>query len=73
MVTTAAAAAEPGKLPLRKPPALARPIAVSLVGSCPADNPFALGLCTTEREKPAAAKCGDWSSLLLSPANLPNT
>ena len=59
MVTTAAAAAEPGKLPLRKPPALALPIAVSLMGSCPADNPFVLGVCTREREKPAAAKCGD--------------
>ena len=34
ILTTAAAAAEPGTLPFRTPPDLTRPIAVSLMGSC---------------------------------------
>lgn len=70
MVSTAAAAAEPGKLPLRKPPALALPMAVNLTGSCPADKPQALAGCATVREKLAAAKCGSCWSLLSSPVNL---
>lgn len=71
MVTTAAAAAEPGKLPLRKlPPVLALPLAVNLMGSCPADSPRAQAGCATLREKAAAAKCGGLWSLLPSPLNL---
>lgn len=71
MVTTAAAAAEPGKLLVRKlPPLLALPLAVNLMGSCPADSPRAQAGCATLREKAAAAKCGSLWSLLLSPLNL---
>lgn len=70
MVTTAAAAAEPGRLPLRKPPALALPMAVNLSGSWPADKPRAQAGCATLREKLAAAKCGSCWSLLSSPVNL---
>lgn len=70
MVTTAAAAAEPGKLPLRKPPALALPMAVNLTGSWPADKPRELAGCATWREKLAAAKCGSCWSWLSYPINL---
>lgn len=71
MVTTAAAAAEPGKLPLRKlPPLLALPLAFNLMGSCPADSPRAQAGCATLREKAAAAKYGGLWSLLSSPLNL---
>lgn len=70
MVTTAAAAAEPGRLPLRKPPALALPMAVNLTGSWPADKPRAQAGCATLRECFAAAKCGSCWSLLSSPVNL---
>ena len=66
IAATAAAAAEPGKLPLRKPPALALPMAVSFTGSCPVDNPRALAGCATPREKPTAAKCGGCCFCLLS-------
>ena len=70
MVTTAAAAAEPGKPPLRKPPALALPMAVNVTGSCPADKPRALAGCATLRAKLAAAKWGSCWSLLSSPVSL---
>lgn len=66
MAATAEAAAEPGKLPLRRPPALALPMAVSLMGSCPADNPRAPAGCATLKEKPTAAKCGGCCFSLLS-------
>ena len=39
-LTTAAAAADPGRLPFRKPPHLALPIAVSLTGSWLLESPL---------------------------------
>jgi len=62
--TTAAAAADPGRLPFRKPPHLDLPIAVSLTGSWLVESPLGgppfEGVC----EKLAAATCAGCPSFV---------